>query len=311
VAPLLLCLLRFGQGFGLGGEWGGAALLAVENAPPGFLARFGMFPQLGAPVGFIGANGLFLLLGLFLSPQQFLAWGWRLPFLASALLIAVGLWVRLRLTETPAFRTAMQAAPPAKVPAAELLRHYPRQTLAGTFAVVACFAIFYLATAFALGYGTTSLGYDRGSFLSVQLAAIPFMALGIILAGAWADRRNPRFVLIAGCLMTVFVGAALGPMLGSHSLVLIWAFLSLALLVMGFVYGPLGAFLPSLFPARVRYSGASMAFNVGGILGGALAPGLAQTLANFGGLSYVGLYLAGAALVSFLGLASLGRRRDG
>ena len=156
VAPFLLCVLRFGQGFGLGGEWGGAALLAVENAPPGWRARFGMFPQLGAPVGFIAANGLFLLLGVLLTPEQFLAWGWRIPFLLSIVLVGVGLWVRLKLTETPAFAAALKEAPPAKAPLGELLRDFPLQTLAGTFAVVCCFAIFYLTTAFALGYGTPS-----------------------------------------------------------------------------------------------------------------------------------------------------------
>ncbi|MDP3176059.1 MAG: MFS transporter [Phenylobacterium sp.] len=305
VAPALLCTLRFGQGFGLGGEWGGAALLAVENAPPGWRARFGMFPQLGAPVGFIAANGLFLLLGLFLTPEQFQAWGWRLPFLASAILVGVGLWVRLKLTETPAFQASLAEAPPPNVPLAEVLRHYPRETIAGTFAVVACFAIFYLATAFALGYGTTTLGYSRETFLGVQLGAILFMAVGIVAAGWWADKSSPRLVLMAGCGATVVAGALLPVMMGAGSLALIWAFLSLALFLMGFVYGPLGAFLPGLFPARVRYTGASMAFNVGGILGGGLAPIIAQALADRGGLVPVGVYLAVAALISLTALAPL------
>ena len=307
LAPALLCLLRFGQGFGLGGEWGGAALLAVENAPPGFRARYGMFPQLGAPVGFIAANGLFLLLGLLLTPEQFQAWGWRLPFLASVALVGVGLWVRLKLTETPAFREALAEAPPPEVPIAELLKRHPLETLAGTFAVVACFAIFYLTTAFALGYGTTKLGYSRETFLAVQLGAIGFMALGIVWAGYWADAASPRRVLMAGCIATVAGGFLLAPMMGSGSLWLIWGFLSLALVMMGLVYGPLGAFLPSLFPARVRYTGASLAFNVGGILGGGLAPMIAQALADRGGLPPVGLYLSGAALVSLLALLPLRR----
>src|SRR6185436_19646151 len=116
VAPLLLCLLRVGQGLGLGGEWGGAALLAVENAPTGWRARFGMFPQLAAPAGFIAANGLFLIIGLTLSQDDFAAWGWRIPFLLSALLVAVGLWVRLKLTETPAFTAALAKSKPPRVP---------------------------------------------------------------------------------------------------------------------------------------------------------------------------------------------------
>jgi MFS family permease len=310
VAPVLLCVLRFGQGFGLGGEWGGAALLAVENAPPGWRARFGMFPQLGAPVGFLAANGLFLLLGLLLTPEQFKSWGWRLPFIASAVLVAVGLWVRLKLTETPAFKAALAHAPPAHAPLREVLTRHALAALGGTFAVVACFAIFYLATAFALGYGVGTLHYSREVFLGVQLGAIPFLAAGIVAAGYWSDASSPRRVLMAGCAATVVAGFLLPLMMGSGSLLLIWAFLSLALFLMGFVYGPLGAFLPSLFPTRVRYSGASIAFNFGGIIGGGLAPLIAAALAARGGLPPVGLYLSAAALISLAALAPLARRAD-
>lgn len=303
VAPFLLCLLRFGQGFGLGGEWGGAALLAVENAPPGWRARFGMFPQLGAPVGFIAANGLFLILGLTLSAEDFRAWGWRLPFLFSAVLVILGLWIRLKLTETPAFQKALEEAPPAHVPMAEVVRRHFGALVGGTFAVVACFAIFYLATAFALGYGTTTLGYSRETFLAVELGAIVFLAAGIVAAGYWSDAANPRRVLMAGCVGTILIGALMGTLMGAGSLVLIWLWLSLALFTMGFVYGPLGAYLPSLFPPRVRYSGASMAFNLGGIVGGGLAPMAAQILAGQGaGLHPVGIYLAAAAVLSLAGL---------
>ena len=305
VAPLLLCLLRFGQGFGLGGEWGGAALLAVENAPPGWRARFGMFPQLGAPVGFIAANGLFLILGVFLTQEDFLAWGWRLPFLASAILVGLGLWVRLRIGETPAFQKVLAEAEPSHVPMAEVAKRHLPALVGGTFAVVACFALFYISTAFALGYGAGKLGYSRETFLAVQLGAIVFLAVGIVAAGYWSDATNPRRVLMAGCVGTVAVGMAMGAMMGAGSLPLIWAWLSLALLTMGFVYGPLGAFLPSLFPPRVRYTGASMAFNVGGIIGGGLAPVAAQALADKGGLTPVGFYLLAAGLLSLAGLAVL------
>lgn len=308
-APVLLCLLRFGQGLGLGGEWGGAALLAMENAPASFRGRYGMFPQLGAPVGFLAANGFFLLLGLVLSPAQFSAWGWRIPFLASAVLVGLGLWVRMRLTETPVFAAALAAAPPPRVPAATLLRENSRETLAATFAVVAAFAIFYLTTTFTLGYATTTLAYDRGQFLAVLLIAMPFLAGGILCSGVWSDRRNPRHVLIAGCSVAVPLGFLLAPALASRSLVVIWLFLAAALFVMGLVYGPLGAWMPSLFPARVRYTGVSLAFTVGGILGGGIAPIVAQSLAIHGGLSLVGLYLSAAALLSLVALATLGRTR--
>ncbi len=303
VAPALLCLLRFGQGLGLGGEWGGAALLAVENAPDGKRARFGMFPQLGAPVGFIAANGFFLLLGLALSEEDFQSWGWRLPFLASALLVAVGLWVRLSLTETPAFSKARQEKAPALIPLGELLRSHWREVLGGTFAVVACFVVYYVATAFALGFGTTELGYSREAFLLVQLIAILFMAIGIIASGYLSDALSSRYVLMAGCLAAVAAGFLAAPLMGSSSLVLVGVFLSFALLIMGFVYGPLGAWLPGLFPTRVRYSGASLAFNVGGVLGGGLTPIVAQVLAEEGGLGWVGLYFSGAAGLSLIALA--------
>jgi MFS family permease len=306
-APVLLCLLRFGQGLGLGGEWGGAALLAMENAPAAYRGRFGMFPQLGAPVGFLLANGFFLLLGLVLTPEQFLAWGWRTPFLASAALVGLGLWIRMRLTETPVFTAALAEAAPPRVPAATLLRHFPRETLAGTLAVVAAFAIFYLTTTFTLGYATTALGYDRRAFLGILLAAIPLLAAGILCSGYWSDRTDPRRVLMVGCGLAIPVGLLLAPLLSSGSLAFIWLFLAIALFVMGLVYGPLGSWMPSLFPARVRYTGVSVAFTVGGILGGGIAPILAQWLAIHGGLPWVGCYLSTAALISLLALLTLGR----
>jgi MFS family permease len=306
-APFLLCLLRFGQGLGLGGEWGGAALLAVENAPPGWKARYGMFPQLGAPVGFLVANGFFLLLSLGLTPDQFKAWGWRIPFLASALLVGLGLWVRLNLGETAAFSKAIAEAPPPRVPLADVLRTHGGRTLAGIFGVVACFALYYIATAFALGEATTALGFDKRSFLTAQLGAILFMAAGILIAGWLSDRLDSRRVLIWGCFGTILSGALLAPLLGSGSLGLAFLFLAVALFAMGFVYGPLGAWLPSLFPPQVRYSGASLAFNVGGILGGALTPLVAKAMADAGGLAMVGAYLAGAALLSLVALVAVGR----
>jgi len=302
VAPFLLCVLRFGQGFGLGGEWGGAALLAVENAPPGWKARFGMFPQLGAPVGFIAANGLFLILGVFLSAEDFQAWGWRLPFLASAILVGLGLWIRLKIGETPAFKKVLEQSEASHVPLAEVITRHPGALIGGTLAAVACFAIFYISTAFALGYGTTGLGYGRETFLQVQLGAIIFMAAGIIAAGYAADASTSRRVLMGGCLAAVAVGAVMAPLMGGGTLLLVWAWLSLALFVMGFVYGPLGAFLPSLFPPRVRYTGASMVFNIGGIIGGGLTPVIAQMLVADGGLMMVGAYMAAAAALSFAGL---------
>ena len=263
------------------------------------------FPQLGAPVGFILSNGLFLLLGLFLTAEDFRAWGWRIPFLGSAVLVGIGLWVRLRLTETPAFAAALAEAPPPKVPLGELMRGHWREVLGGTFAAIVCFASFYLATAFALGYVTTTLGMPREQFLGLQLFAILFLAAGIVVAGFAADRYGAARVLMAGCASTMAVALLIVPMLGSGEPFRIGVFLSLALFTMGLTYGPLGAWLPGLFPARVRYSGASVAFNVAGILGGGLAPVLAQRLANTAGLGAVGIYLAVCAALRLVGLVGL------
>jgi MFS family permease len=277
----------------------------VENAPPGKAARYGMFPQLGAPVGFIASNGLFLLLGLYLSGDDFKEWGWRIPFLGSALLVGIGLWVRLKLTETPAFAAALAEAPPPKVPFGELMRGHWREVLGGTFAAVACFAIFYLATAFALGYGTTKLGMAREAFLGLQLFAILFLAAGIIVSGFAADRYGAGNVLMAGCGLTMLVALTIEPTLGSGEPPMVALFLSMALFAMGLTYGPLGAWLPSLFPARVRYSGASVAFNMAGILGGGLAPLIAQRLSDSAGLGAVGAYLALCSGLSLVGLLAL------
>ena len=308
IAPVLLCVLRFGQGFGLGGEWGGAALLAVENAPPGYRARYGIFPQLGAPIGFLAANSVFLLLGATMTDEQFLGWGWRIPFLLSFILVAVGLWARLKLSETPAFAAALAEAPPPRVPIGELFARHAVPTIAAMFGMIAVFAIFYLSTAFALGYGTTTLRYDREAFLGAQLGAIFFMALGIALAGKVADATSPKTVLLGAFAATIVVGLVMAPLLESGSIALVWVYLCFAMLVVGFIYGPVATYLPDLFPARVRYSGASIAFNVGGIFGGGLAPIIASALVPLGGLTYVGLYLASTAVISAVAVAMLRRQ---
>ncbi len=301
IAPVLLCVMRFGQGFGLGGEWGGASLLAVENAPKGWEARFGAAPQLGAPLGFLVANGLFLILAVILPAPAFTAWGWRIPFLASAVLVGLGLWVRLKIGETAAFRAALETAPPPRVPIGRLLRGYPGAVVAGMAGVVACFAIFYLSTTFALSF-SARLGYARQRFLEVQLIANFALAAGIVVAGYWADRTTPARVLSLGAALTMVVGLGFGSGLGSGSLPLVLATLSGGLFVMGLVYGPIGAWLPTLYPTAVRYTGISIAFNGGAIIGGALAPFAASWLAQNGGVAYVGLFLTAAGAVTLAGV---------
>ena len=309
-APALLCLLRFGQGIGLGGEWGGAALLAAEYAPAGKRGWFGMFPQLGPPVGFLFAVGGFLLLSHFLDDAQFRAWGWRIPFLASAALVVVGLYVRLKLTETPVFAKALQLHPPVRLPLAELLSHHAASLLLGALAMVVCYALFYISTVFALSYGVATLGIPRPQFLSMLCVAVVFMAAATPLA-AWAgDRYGRRPVLLVAGSAAFLSGFLLAPMLGSGSPWQITAFLSLELFLMGATFAPMGALLPELFPTSVRYTGAGAAYNLGGILGASLAPYLAQQLVLHGGLAWVGGYVSVAAAISLLAVFMMRETRD-
>ena len=301
-APLLLCILRFGQGLGLGGEWGGAALLATENAPKGWESRFGAAPQLGAPLGFLAANGLFLLLGLWLSDADFLSWGWRVPFLSSAVLVGIGLWVRLNIGETAQFREALDRTPPPPVPLWTLLRQHGWAVLAGSAGVVACFALFYLSTAFALDIGTRQLGYSREAFLSLQLGANVFLALGIVIAAWLSDVFSPGRVILWGALATIGIGFLFAPGL-SGSTAAIFLTLSAALFVMGFVYGPLGGWLTTLYPVPVRYSGVSVAFNAGGIVGGAVTPLVAKAMSDAGHGGAIGYLLVVAGALTLVGVS--------
>jgi metabolite-proton symporter len=304
LAPWLLCLLRFGQGIGLGGEWGGAALLATENAPAGRRAWFGMFPQLGPPIGFFLANGVFLALLLGVGEANFVAWAWRIPFLLSAALVAIGLYIRVSITETPAFRAAMARHERVAVPLLEVLRGHWLPLLQGSLAIVVCYALFYISSVFALGYGVTNLHIPRTMFLAMLCVAAIVMALATPLSARLADRFGRRPVLLTASAIAAFVGFALPALLSGGELPAL-LFLCLALGVMGLTFAPLGALLPELFPTAVAYTGASVAYNLGGILGASLAPYLAQRLLEYGGLSWVGYYLTLAAAISFASVASM------
>jgi metabolite-proton symporter len=305
VAPVLLALCRFGQGLGLGGEWGGAVLLATENAPHGKRAWYGMFPQLGAPVGFLCSSGLFLLLTDRLSESEFFAYGWRIPFLASAPLVFVGLYVRLRLTETPAFQRAIKNNERVRVPMLTLWARHARIVLLGTFAATATFVLFYLMTVFTLSWATSVLGYTRREFLVVQMFGVLFFALTIPISAAIADRRGRYAMLVAATLGIIAYGLAFGPLFGSGDTLAVCAFLAVGLALMGLTYGPLGTALTELYPTAVRYTGASLSFNLAGIVGASLAPYIATWLATRYGLAFVGYYLSAAGVVTLIALMLL------
>jgi len=307
-APLLLALCRFGQGLGLGGEWGGAVLLAIENAPPDKRAWYGMFPQLGAPAGFLLSGGTFLLLTRWLTDKQFFSFGWRLPFLASAVLVFLGLYVRLTITETPVFREALSRGDQVKLPMLAVFRDYTKALVAGILVSLATFVLFYLMTVFALSWGTTALGYSRSKFLLIQLFGICFFALFIPVSALLAERGRRRVMLGVTVGIALF-GLVLAPLFtaGTTGAVLMMV---LGLSLMGLTYGPLGTVISELFPTRVRYTGSSLAFSFAGILGASLAPYIATWLARRYGLQYVGYYLSAAAALTLLGLLSIRETKD-
>ena len=307
-APLLLAICRFGQGIGLGGEWGGAVLLAVENAPPSKRAMYGMFPQLGAPIGFILSGGTFLLLSRMLTDKQFFGFGWRLPFLASSALVLLGLYVRLNITETPVFQAARDRAEHVGVPMFVVIRRHSREVVAGVLVCLATFVLFYLMTVFALSWGTTALHYNRSTFLILQLTGVLFFGLTIPIS-AWMAERGRRPVMIGVTVLIALFGLVLAPLFSAGTMGAL-AMMCTGLALMGFTYGPLGTVVSELFPTEVRYTGSSLAFSLAGILGASLAPYVATWLAEKYGLPYVGYYLAASAVVTLVGLLMIRETKD-
>lgn len=310
LAPLLLMLCRFGQGLGLGGEWGGAVLLAIENAPPGKRAWYGMFPQLGAPIGLLLSGGTFLLLSDLLTEEQFFEFGWRIPFIASSLLVVVGFYIRLKITETPSFEQALQSKKQVEIPLETIIKSYKRELLFGTFAAVTTFVTFYLMTVFSLSWATSDLGFSRRDFLIIQLFSIVFFVLGIPISAKLADQFGRKKILILIVSLIVLFGFSFPFFLNSESTPLITIFVCLGMGLMGLSYGPIGTFLSELFPTEVRYSGASLTFNLAGILGASFAPLLAIWLAKSYGIAFVGLYLSIAAFISVLALLLIREKEE-
>ncbi|WP_411032630.1 MFS transporter [Shinella sp. BYT-45] len=297
IAPLLLALCRFGQGFGLGGEWGGAVLLATENAPPGKRSWYGMFPQLGAPVGLFLSSGVFWLLLHVMPQESLLAWGWRIPFVASIVLIAVGLWVRLSITETPAFQKAIEKKERVEVPVVELFRNHKRSLVLGTFVALATFVLFYIGSAYLLSYNVKVLKLPFIEALEVQLLGSVLFGLFIPVAGKLAERFGRREVLIATTvLIGIFSFFLPGLMTGGEAGIFVFVIVAMAL--MGLTYGLIGTALAAPFPTKVRYTGSSITFNFAGIFGASLAPYIATWLQANYGMAYVGYYLGLSAVIT-------------
>ncbi|MDH2529634.1 MFS transporter [Acinetobacter baumannii] len=300
VAPLLLALCRLGQGLGLGGEWSGAVLLATENAPEGKRAWYGMFPQLGAPIGFILATGSFLLLSAAIPEQAFMQWGWRIPFIASAVLVIVGLYIRLKLHETPAFQKVLDKQKEVNIPFKEVVTKHTGKLILGTIAAICTFVVFYLTTVFALNWGTTKLGYARGEFLELQLFATLCFAAFIPLSAIFAEKFGRKATSIGVCIAAAIFGLFFSSMLESGNTLIVFLFLCTGLAIMGLTYGPIGTVLSEIFPTSVRYTGSALTFNLAGIFGASFAPLIATKLAETYGLYAVGYYLTAASLLSLI-----------
>ncbi|MFR4190450.1 MAG: MFS transporter, partial [Corynebacterium variabile] len=323
-APALLALLRFCQGIGLGGEWSGAALLATENAEEGKRARAAMWPQLGAPFGFLLANGLFLLLVTIMNHTDgdikgdFLSWGWRVPFLCSAVMVAIGLWVRFKLDETPVFQETLDKGEDVKVPTKEVFRNAWKDVILGTFVMVSTYTLFYIVTTWFLSFGIgdkdegKGLGIEYEHFLVIQLISALFFVIGIPIAGHLADTiGRKKFLTIASCLILVYCCAfqlfldpdtATGLSAGIY--------LSLGMLLMGLIFGPMSAVLPEMFPTNVRYTGSGIAYNFASILGAAIAPFIAVALATSYGPWAVGVYLGVVTVISLVAIRVMRETRD-
>ncbi len=301
IATALLVLLRIGQGFALGGEWSGAALVATENAPKGKRGIFGTFPQLGAPLGFILANGLFLIIAAVMPSDDpsrpstaFLEWGWRIPFLFSVVMVAVGLWVRLNLVESAAFEKAKSAGKVQRLPLATAFRTHWWEMILGTFYMLATYVLFYLMTTFSLSYGRASteaappgLGYSYNTFVLMMIVGVVFFGVFTLVSGPWADRWGRRKTLIWVTVAIALFGLIWTPMLAA-GFVGVQAWLILGFALMGMTFGPMGALLPELFPANLRYTGSGMSYNISSILGAAVAPFIAVALWSYGGGSRSG-----------------------
>ncbi len=306
LAPLLLALCRFGQGFGLGGEWGGAVLLATENAPEGKRSWYGMFPQLGAPVGLFLSSGIFWVLLQFMPQEQLLAWGWRVPFIASIVLIVIGLWVRLSITETPDFQKAIDKQERVAVPVAELFRKHKRSLFLGTFVALATFVLFYIGSAYLLSYNVKVLKIPFLDALEIQIVGSISFGIFIPIIGKLAERYGRREMLI---LTTVLIGLFSfllpGLMTGGEGSILVFAIVAMAL--MGMTYGLIGTALAAPFPTAVRYTGSSITFNLAGIFGASLAPYIATWLQANYGMLYVGYYLGLSAVITLICILASGR----
>ena len=312
-APILLCICRVGQGIGLGGEWGGAALVATENAPEGKRAWYGTFPQLGAPIGLFVANATFFLVSYFWGQQALVEWAWRIPFISSLALVLVGLYVRLTLHESHVFIEAEEKGKKLKAPVSVVFTKHFKPMVIGTFIMVATYSLFYIMTAFAQAYSRTpatlseagypmGLGIPANTFTGLLLMSAIVFAIFISISGLYADKIGRRKWLIWTTVSILIFALCMPLFLGNGTPASVFAFLVIGMALMGMTFGPMAALLPELFPTEVRYSGASLAYNIASIIGATIAAMISLKINALYGLMGVGVYLAINAFLTLLAL---------
>ena len=312
-APILLCICRVGQGIGLGGEWGGAALVATENAPEGKRAWYGTFPQLGAPIGLFVANATFFLVSYFWGQQALVEWAWRIPFISSLALVLVGLYVRLTLHESHVFVEAEEKGKKLKAPVSVVFTKHFKPMVIGTFIMVATYSLFYIMTAFAQAYSRTpatlseagypmGLGIPANTFTGLLLMSAIVFAIFISISGLYADKIGRRKWLIWTTVSILIFALCMPLFLGNGTPASVFAFLVIGMALMGMTFGPMAALLPELFPTEVRYSGASLAYNIASIIGATIAAMISLKINALYGLMGVGIYLAINAFLTLLAL---------
>ena len=312
-APILLCICRVGQGIGLGGEWGGAALVATENAPEGKRAWYGTFPQLGAPIGLFVANATFFLVSYFWGQQALVEWAWRIPFVSSLALVLVGLYVRLTLHESHVFIEAEEKGKKLKAPVSMVFTKHFKPMVIGTFIMVATYSLFYIMTAFAQAYSRTpatfseagypmGLGIPANTFTGLLLMSAIVFAIFISISGLYADKIGRRKWLIWTTVSILIFALCMPLFLGNGTPTSVFAFLVIGMALMGMTFGPMAALLPELFPTEVRYSGASLAYNIASIIGATIAAMISLKINALYGLMGVGIYLAINAFLTLLAL---------
>ena len=318
-ATILLCLCRIGQGIGLGGEWGGAALVAIENAPEGKRGWYGTFPQLGAPLGLLLANGVFLLITTLFGQAAMIDWAWRIPFLSSFVLVAVGLYVRLKLTEAPIFIAALNK--PKTLPMMEVSVTHFKLFFLGMLICIAGYVLFYIMIAFSQIYAKSAptvseagyamgLGFSPQIFTALLMCSAISLAITIAISGKYIDIVGRRIWLIWTTFGMAIFGLALPYFLDNGTTTSLFWFLMIGMGLIGMGYGPLASFLPELFPTHARYSGASLTYNISGLFGASVAAIITLPLnANYG-LKGVGIYLTLNAVLSLIGLWFITETKD-